>query len=84
MPRQELQPRNSKINIAHFLLISLKDLQVHGLCIQGICNFIVSLQRYGNRGVKGRFVCGWKLLTFRVCTSTFLILVLHVLRSEIF
>jgi len=66
-----------------FLLTSPKDLQVHGLGSRGICDFIVPLQRYSNRGSKESLSTVGECKHFEFALQRCLILVLRVLRSEI-
>lgn len=56
---------------------------MHGLCLQGMCDFIVSLQRYSNRGSKEGLSMVGNCQLFEFALQHCLILVLHVLRSEI-
>jgi len=60
-------------------------LKVHGLRFQGMCDFIVSLQRYSNGGSKEclSVVGKCQLFEFALRRCLILVLVLHVLRSEI-
>ena len=53
------------------------------LCIQEICDFIVSLKRYSNRGSKEGLSMVGNCQLFEFAIRRCLILVLHVLRSEI-